>query len=868
MRKQILKNTLIFFLIFVILVLFSSCIYYYVSESIVMKQGAQSISDVNKSVSTEIDIAITNDYKKFTSFIDNHEKLGVQELNKLLPELQKSGFNIYMIGEQEKNLYTFGGVTYTGTNSDISGYYDNDLSIFNFYNDMQFKSTEDKNLPDKSFFCLSYKGFVAISYVDVYIAETLESLTNYESDFFIVSQDGTIFFQTKQFKNNQMFDYLRNFNSEKTVEKVKQMFASDKSVCVGDVLIDDEYYFLASTNVSFNLSSINLKYLQAFQKSNVRNILKSILIPILAQLIIYSIVLFCGMLFLYLSVLKQNNEIKRAKIIHYNERVLTLKINNKGLIQSFSSGIKRKYHLEKGMSLNDLKSLEDYQDNVAQVKAQYPITLVVKNKITNSLSYLYFIPTLDYQNRLLIGSDITPRADNYFELEKKALYNATTNLPNWEKLRSDLKSILSYMREQEKSSKNFDKMSLILFEIDNFKRFNELFSHKMGQEVLIKTKDIFQEKTMSFKSTLYNLDVDLFAILIYNVTDYSEIIRFVEEMIDYTARPLEIDGNTLIINYYYGIFNFEKETIKNFDSDEIINNTLRTLTKIKSFSNKKYEVFNLNISRFLSKEQVIENDIRSGIENDEFVMFLQPQYDNSLMKIDGFEALIRWKNPKYSLQSPATFIEIAERNNMIIQIGKIVFEQTFKIAKQLEKYQVSISVNVSPVQLMQAGFVNEIFDYLETYEINPKYICIEITETFLMENFDVMVEKLKLLKKRGFTIHLDDFGTGYSSMLYLKELPIDAIKIDKGFITYLSTDKFSRVVVQKIITLGKNLDLEIIAEGVEDIYQNQFLAKNGCNIIQGYIISKAVPLSDAIDMLERYNIKKEIPEKMIKAKQK
>ena len=198
-------------------------------------------------------------------------------------------------------------------------------------------------------------------------------------------------------------------------------------------------------------------------------------------------------------------------------------------------------------------------------------------------------------------------------------------------------------------------------------------------------------------------------------------------------------------------------------------------------------------------------------DNNEFEMYLQPQYDTEINKICGCEMLIRWNNPKYYHQSPAYFIQMAEQNGLIIQLGRFINETAMKIAKQLEPYGIDLSVNVSPVQILQAGFVQEFIDIAEKYEVNKERISLEITESFLMENFDIVNEKLKILKRYGFHIHLDDFCTGYSSMLYLKELPINAIKIDKEFTKFLNIDTYSRAIVNKIASLAKNLELDINA---------------------------------------------------------
>jgi EAL domain-containing protein (putative c-di-GMP-specific phosphodiesterase class I) len=218
--------------------------------------------------------------------------------------------------------------------------------------------------------------------------------------------------------------------------------------------------------------------------------------------------------------------------------------------------------------------------------------------------------------------------------------------------------------------------------------------------------------------------------------------------------------------------------------------------------------------------------------------------------------LIRWNNPKYYHQSPARFIELAETNNLIIPLAKFINEESMRIAKLLEPYNIEVSLNVSPVQILQAGFVNELVELTKQYEVDPNNIALEITETFLMENFDAVNAKLKLLQGYGFKIHLDDFCTGYSSMLYLKELPINSIKIYKEFTRFLNTDSYSRAIVNKLAALANSLELEIIVEGVEDEKQVAFLSKNGCNIIQGFIISKAIKVDECINLIEGYNVTK------------
>ena len=252
----------------------------------------------------------------------------------------------------------------------------------------------------------------------------------------------------------------------------------------------------------------------------------------------------------------------------------------------------------------------------------------------------------------------------------------------------------------------------------------------------------------------------------------------------------------------------------------------------------------------------MQEDLATAVENGEFVMYYQPQVSLETNKITGFEALIRWNNPKYQKTSPQVYIELAEKSGHIIDIGNFVIKDVFKAAKIMEEHDIHISINVSPAQLFQAGFTTNLLEEFERNELKVGSIAIEITETFLMENFKLIVDKLNILKNRGFSIHLDDFGTGYSSMLYLKQLPIDTIKTDREFIKSISGDASSQSIVNCIVDLAKSLDLKVVSEGVETDDQKRILKNMKVDTIQGYLISKPIVFDEALKLVEQYNKKK------------
>lgn len=230
-------------------------------------------------------------------------------------------------------------------------------------------------------------------------------------------------------------------------------------------------------------------------------------------------------------------------------------------------------------------------------------------------------------------------------------------------------------------------------------------------------------------------------------------------------------------------------------------------------------------------------------------MYYQPQLDIKSGKISGFEALIRWRNPQLGLVPPQKFICVAEDTHLIIPIGEWVIRNACLFLKRLhlEGYtDLNISINVSILQLLQDDFVDMVTDTIESVQINSKYIELEITESILMESYEAIAGKLKLLRARDIQIALDDFGKGYSSLNYLKQLPITTLKIDKSFIDTISNKTKTRSMTDLIVKMGKSMDLCVVAEGVETQEQMDYLVKHKCNKIQGYLFCRPIPEKEAL----------------------
>jgi EAL domain-containing protein (putative c-di-GMP-specific phosphodiesterase class I) len=247
----------------------------------------------------------------------------------------------------------------------------------------------------------------------------------------------------------------------------------------------------------------------------------------------------------------------------------------------------------------------------------------------------------------------------------------------------------------------------------------------------------------------------------------------------------------------------------------------------------------------------IETKLKDAILCNRFMLHYQPQFDAKTTKLRGVEALIRWQDLDGTMISPAVFIPIAEKNGTIIPIGNWVIEEglkTYAIWRRKYNYPLILSLNISAIQYRKKDFVNNLVNVSKVYDINPSSIELEITENILIDDFDDIVYKMRALREYGFRVSLDDFGTGFSSLSYLRDLPIDTLKIDKSFIDTVTFDDASRTITASIVSMVKKLGYETVAEGVEKQDQYEYLRDIDCDTIQGFLLGKPVP-SEEIEKL-------------------
>lgn len=523
-------------------------------------------------------------------------------------------------------------------------------------------------------------------------------------------------------------------------------------------------------------------------------------------------------------------------------KAMVIRINPEGKVIFTNRTFKQMYGLT-----TKLNNVDEFID----VLTEEPIINTVKKNqafecsvITDDgiVHYLHLSPLYISSSYYLMGTEITVDYERRKHLEEMSGKNENTRCDNAFTLTNQFKTIVT--------NNDSTDLAFIQYTITRYEDIIKVFGRKnfavVQNEFLTKLRESFEDLA------IFQLNDNQFIVIFPNL-NINDSVDIVKKTAEEFKRPIHVGKHNVYLTVKSVIYNLKREDFADVTLEKIMDKLELAYKNIVDYNGKDYILYDPAMDGILLTKEEMENDLEHGIINNEFVMFLQPQFDIVNNRVDGFEALIRWNNPKYSKQSPQVFIELAEERGHMLDIGRFVISESFKLAKKLEPYNIHISVNVSPIQLLQAGFVQNIIDEFNLLKLKKGSIAIEITETFLMDNFHLMNEKLHLLRDLGFRIHLDDFCTGYSSLLYLKDLPVDTLKIDKEFTKNIVNDKVSENIVKTICNLANSLDLDIVCEGVESEEQSNMVKKYGCRVIQGYLIGKAMPYEEALALLEQYN---------------
>lgn len=420
-----------------------------------------------------------------------------------------------------------------------------------------------------------------------------------------------------------------------------------------------------------------------------------------------------------------------------------------------------------------------------------------------------------------------------------ALHDVLTGLPNRRSLFEDTKRIFTDSNR---------KAALLFIDMDNFKYTNDTMGHEFG-DLLIKEASSRLALDLFEKSTLYRLGGDEFIILAEE-TGQDKAEQLTSDILYSFKDKFYVNNIGLHVSLSIGIAMYPEH---GNNIEDLIKSADIAMYKAKEYGKNRYVVYDKSMNKDFSERMTLEKYLHTAMDNNEFELYYQPQLDIKTNKVTGLEALLRWKSPELGFVSPVKFIKVAEDTHLIIQLGEWVLVQACDFLSHLHKQgltHMTVSVNISTLQIFQADFNSKVLKILEYFKLDPQYLELEITETVLIESFDVVYNKLKLLREKGIGIALDDFGKGYSSLSYLKQLPISTLKIDKTFIDNVSLISENTTITRHIIKMGRSMGMAVVAEGVEYDEQLEYLKKYECDKMQGYLFSKPLPKDDVEKLLK------------------
>lgn len=478
------------------------------------------------------------------------------------------------------------------------------------------------------------------------------------------------------------------------------------------------------------------------------------------------------------------------------------------------------------------------------------IPIIYENRIAAYLSVAshkrYRISGKECNNLEILAAQLGEtivRLKTQESLQRVINYDKVTGLPN-------RTYFINYLNEKLIKCRN--KLALLFLDIDNFRNINDTLGHTYG-DILLKQAAGKFTTCMEGKGSAFRMGGDEYMFILPYISGNEEIESLAENIISEISHPFYIENKEIYISGSIGITVFPDD---GKDEVTLLKNADAAMYYAKECGKNTYQFFTKKMNDKIVEKTELENSLRHALKNNEFIIHYQPQIDINSGKIIGMEALVRWKHPTLGIVPPLKFIPLAEETGLILPLGDFVLKEACKQTISWEKSgygKINIAVNLSARQFDQKDLVEKIDAVLKETKLIPGQLEIEITESTAMKDLDHTIEVLKRLREKGVRISLDDFGTGYSSLNYLRHFPIDTIKIDKTFVNNITNNDNEKAVARAIITLAHNMQLSVVAEGVENNNQLNFLIDEQCDIIQGYLFSKPLSPEKLEELLIKYD---------------
>ncbi|MDH7499951.1 MAG: EAL domain-containing protein [candidate division NC10 bacterium] len=485
---------------------------------------------------------------------------------------------------------------------------------------------------------------------------------------------------------------------------------------------------------------------------------------------------------------------------------------------------KAMYHLRRALETQEMQFFE-YELSLEEGKRWYEARIVVSGE----------------EEVLAIVRDMTDRKRAEEQIVRLAYYDGLTGLPNRLMLQERLEQAI---RNAKRSKK---KVAVMFLDLDHFKDINDTLGHHSGDLLLQKVGDRLLTCTRSTDTvariggdermpTVARMGGDEFIILLAEITTIQHIALIAQRILHALSQPFTIGSHEIFTTPSIGITVYPLDST---DSETLLKYADTAMYQAKEKGRNNFQFYTASMHGAAVERFTIETQLRKALARDEFQLYYQAALDSRTRRICGVEALVRWRHPERGLVTPLSFIPLAEETGLIVPIGDWIMHSACaqnRTWQQAGFPPIRVMLNISGVQLRQSNFVEHVMQVLTEVGLEPQHLELELTESIIMEHAETAITTLKALREKGIQLSIDDFGTGYSSLSYLKKFPVHTLKIDRSFIQDLDKDPESAAIVKSIVSLAHNLNLRVVAEGVETEEQMAFLQECGCDHLQGFLI--------------------------------
>ncbi len=462
-------------------------------------------------------------------------------------------------------------------------------------------------------------------------------------------------------------------------------------------------------------------------------------------------------------------------------------------------------------------------------------------------SRMFYNEYMEPQEQVMCFRQTTKERAQNEELRYLAYYDSLTGLCNRNYF---VKCLREYLEKAEAEKVN---VALMFVDIDDFKKINDSLGLLFGDE-LVQDFGIFIKSLQNEKIIAGRFGSDVFCIALYDPYGSRSVEMVYRDIHDRLRKPFCLSNKAeIVFSVSVGVAMYPEA---GSTALELIKNAEIVLFRAKEMGKNNLQYFEREILDEFIDNITIEQQLKNAVDNEDFLLYYQPQFFANNGRLRGVEALIRWPDENGKFISPNDFIPIAEKNGAIIPIGNWVMKEALRVYAAWSarfEYPVVLSVNISAIQLKKDNFTDQLLHLINLYDINPKMLELEITESIFIDDFEEVIDKMKSLRMLGVRVSLDDFGTGFSSLSYLKDLPIDTLKIDKSFIDTAIKDRSTNIITESVVNMVKRLGLETVAEGVETQEQYDYLKRIECDNIQGFLTGRPMTRSDIEKLLTEHD---------------